>query len=316
MSEKNLSKKVAFLEKDETIQKSLKQKTKSSRFKKSYSASLMEKDLLQHKDDNFVNSPFYMKFGKNKLLSTEFINATHQQSNNTSSDEEFTEEGKLKHKEKLLRKEFDLSMKNIQRSKSNAIKRNNEITVVKEQKEDEENIYSKDKEKLKFFNEKILLEGYDKAEEATIHPNSSRIISSCKTSICYMDPVIEEDKEENAILKEDIKPFGKLKFIHDSKEDKDIGIKNQHALGFFELEDVINEDNKENDIEYEEKKTKYNTHNLHLIKYEDIIDKSEINLAEPVIHINKNFVTEEIKEEEDNPQEEIVYNPKSKRQLF
>lgn len=293
--------------------------------KRRNSTSGIESDLIESNNDIFVNSPFYLKFGKKQIYEEfEIFSKTNQSEH--SSDDEKEGETKIRKKERELRKKYDVSYRII-RSKSSQIKKPKEFDSVKEEKVDEENETDlKTNEKLLLLNDKIFFECIDKNEEYLDSKYNAPLLTSCKSSKCLnvMDTVLEDYIEENVGQKEEdneIKPLRKIKFVVDSKEDQQFGTNNNpHHLNIFDyVNDPIKEEGKDEEGEQDDQiysLHKYNTHNFHIIKYQDSLDKSELNKEEPILHTN--FITEKIVEEKDEnkDQDEIIMNPISKRKLL
>lgn len=261
-----------------------------------------------------IGSPFALKFGK-KLEGEYSDDNTYKKAGNdstsiiTSSSEE--SEGGIRSKKK-----YENEFSSFKRSKSTSglfkHKKSFFATVREEKPEDEDNeTYTKNTERFKKINLMIQNEGYDNVEESYSEHKPKLLSTRSTKCLSLMDPVLEV-KEEIDFNQIKFQPFKKLKFIVDVEEDSKIKNFNQHQYSRFDVEEAIEEDNRENDIEQETKHRKYHTHNIK--KIPDFVDKSEmIKQVEP-----KMYITEEIKEDtehEENIDHEIIHNSKRKESL-
>lgn len=212
---------------------------------------------------------------------------------------------------KGIKKGYDLKYNSYKRSKStsdfNKSRKKITFTTVKEEKEDDLEDNYVDKEKFKKLNLMIQNEGYDNVEESLSEHKPKNLKTRSNKCLSLMDPVIEV-KEEIDFNQIKDKPFKKFKVITDVKEDSSIG--NAGILSYSksrECDDAIEEDNRENELEIEFK-PKYHTTNLNKIPH--LIDNFELKEQK----LNKNWITEEIKEDTEHEEinEEFLHNPNGK----
>lgn len=212
---------------------------------------------------------------------------------------------------KGIKKGYDLKYNSYKRSKStsdfNKSRKKITFTTVKEEKEDDLEDNYVDKEKFKKLNLMIQNEGYDNVEESLSEHKPKNLKTRSNKCLSLMDPVIEV-KEEIDFNQIKDKPFKKFKVITDVKEDSSIG--NAGILSYSksrECDDAIEEDNRENELEIEFK-PKYHTTNLHKIPH--LIDNFELKEQK----LNKNWITEEIKEDTEHEEvnEDFLHNPNGK----
>ncbi len=212
---------------------------------------------------------------------------------------------------KGIKKGYDLKYNSYKRSKStsdfNKSRKKITFTTVKEEKEDDLEDNYVDKEKFKKLNLMIQNEGYDNVEESLSEHKPKNLKTRSNKCLSLMDPVIEV-KEEIDFNQIKDKPFKKFKVITDVKEDSSIG--NAGILSYSksrECDDAIEEDNRENELEIEFK-PKYHTTNLNKIPH--LIDNFELKEQK----LNKNWITEEIKEDTEHEEinEDFLHNPNGK----
>lgn len=224
---------------------------------------------------------------------------------------------------RMLRRKFEIEYPPFVRSKSTSLLfkhkyKQDEFPVVKENPdEDNENLNDeKEKERFKKLNEAILEEGYDNVEEMLSEHRPKKFTKSTKT-LYTMDPVAEE-KEDIDFNSLKIGPFKKLKCVMDFEEDSKIGMSTMslhhyYAMGGFDMNETIAEDNNENNEDKADKKKHRKSYTENLKREIDFVDLSD-KIEEQVAP--KNIITEEIKEdpedEEINPIEEIITNDKCK----
>lgn len=268
----------------------------------------LESNILSKVEN--IGSPFIWKFGK-KIETDSEKDDTNKKNNNdsasiiTSSSDE--SEGR-----KMQRK-YDIEYSSFKRSKSTSglFKHQKSFfaTVREEKLEDEDNdVDTKSTERFKKINLMIQNEGYDNVEESYSEHKPKLLSTRSTKCLSLMDPVLEV-KEEIDFNQIKFQPFKKLKFIVDNEEDTKIGNNSNHHYNRFDVEEAIEEDNRENDLELEIKHKKYHTHNIK--KLPEFVDKSErIKQVE-----TKMYITEEIKEDtehEENIDHEIIHNNKRK----
>lgn len=263
-------------------------------------------ELLNDKPEIFLESPLVFKISRKNESDSEDNKkntmATDSNSIITSSSDE---------SDKMMKKKFEIDSKVFKRSKSTSglFKNKPLFPIVREEKSSEEEDTEHENastEKFKKLNLMIQQEGYDNIEEALDH--KPRLLSTRSTKcLSLMDPVLEV-KEEIDFNQIKFAPFKKLKYMVDVEEDTKIigNTPNAHHFNRFEVDDAIEEDNRENDLDTELKTRKYHTHNIK--KIPEFFDKSEqIKQVE-----TKNYITEEITEdtEHEEVQEELIHNAK------
>jgi len=277
-----------------------------SEIKKNSGSTTLNTSLDEIKNEYMVNSTNYLKFQKRTESVSSDGNKKSHDSLNTSSSEE--EDRKMFIKGKKRRK-YDIDYSGYKRSKSSlGIKKCFPFPVVKEEKEEEADQESKYNEKFKALNLKILKEGHDKSEEAYLDHRNKIMTTARSTKCLSLDPVLEE-KEEIDYNQNKFPHFKKLKFVVDAEEDIRFGVSsaNHHHYNLGNIDDAIEEDNRENDLELEYKRNKY--HTLNIKKIPDFIYGSEGNKSGIVE--SKSYIIEEIKEEFDEVLDEI-FNSKCK----
>lgn len=284
--------------------------------KKSGSTSLNSSSKGDVKNDFLIGSPYFLKFGKTRKSDGDLDDRKyHYDSVSSSSQSRGSSEGK--------KRRFDTDSYVFKRSKSSLRIRHNftPFPVVREEKQEEEYEHlSKESIKFKELNLKIMQEGYDNVEDSLMDNKPKLLTARSTKCLSLMDPVMEV-KEEIDFNNIKFAPFKKLKFVVDCEEDARMGtLNNQHHFNRFDVDDAIEEDNRENDLENDFKYKKCKTMNIK--KIPDFIDKSDQIQHHDSYH-PKNNITEEIKEdkeddEKDNiaEEKEIIMHSTSKKYSF